>query len=79
MGIFNNYTNSYFSDRNHETGDFVLSGVTKEKLLRYKINMKVKDFKEMVKKSNKYKIVKTGCARYNYRRTKVYNYNNFKK
>ena len=26
LGIFNNYTNSYFSDRNHETGDFVLSG-----------------------------------------------------
>ena len=77
MGLCDKYSNSYFSDRSYKSGDFVLSNVSKEKLAQYKINMKVKDFKELVKKSNKFKTILTGGL-LNYRRTKVYNYNDFK-
>ena len=77
MGLLNNYSHSYFSDINYKSGDFVLSGVNKKDISRYKIDMKVKEFKELVKKSSKYKIILTGgCLRF--RRTKVYNYNDFK-
>ena len=72
-----NYSNSFFSDRNWEYGDFVLSKVTKNDLRHHGIDMSVKDFKESVKKSNKYKVIFTGgCL--NYRRTRVYNFKNFK-
>lgn len=77
MGLLNDYSNSHFSDRYHKSGDFVLSGVTKNDLTRYGIKMKVKDFKNIVKKSNNFKIVLTGGG-LNYRKTRVYNYNNFK-
>lgn len=76
MSFFNDYSNSYRSDRHFRDGDFVLSFVSKKKLDKYKINMKVKDFKEKVKKSKNYKTVFTGGG-LNYRRTKVYNYNDF--
>lgn len=74
---FHQYSNSYFSDKNYKPGDFVLSNVNKDDLVHYQINMKVKDFKELVKKSNKYKVILTGGL-LSYRRTKVYNYNDFK-
>lgn len=77
MGLLNDYSNSYFSDRNYKSGDFVLSEVSKKNLSFYKINMKVKDFKELVKKSGKYKVIFTGGG-LRFRRTKVYNYNDFK-
>ena len=77
MGLLNDYSNSYFSDRNYKNGDFVLSNVSKQKLAQYKIDMKVKDFKELVKRSNKFKTILTGGG-LNYRRTRVYNYNDFK-
>lgn len=77
MGLLNDYSNSYFSDVNYRSGDFVLSDVSKKKLSYYKINMKVKDFKELVKKSGKYKTILTGGG-LRFRRTKVYNYNDFK-
>lgn len=77
MSLLNDFSNSYFSDRNYKSGDFVLSEVNKKSLSRYKINMKVKDFKELVRKSGKYKLILTGGG-LRFRRTKVYNYNDFK-
>ena len=70
-------SNSYFSDVGYQSGDFVLSRISAQDLKRYNITMKLKDFKELVRKSNKYKIIITGgCL--NYRRTRVYNFKDFK-
>lgn len=77
MGILNDYSNSVFSDMSYRSGDFCLSSVNKEELARYNIDIKVKDFKEIVKKSSNFKTILTG-GRCSYRRTKVYNYNDFK-
>lgn len=75
--MFNKYSNSYFSDRNYRPGDFVLSGVNKNELKRYGIDMTVKAFKNFVCRSAKYKTIVTGglgCSRH----TRVYNYNDFR-
>lgn len=70
-------SNSYFSDSGYKSGDFVLSKVSAEDLKRNNITMKLKDFKQLVKRSSKYKIIITGgCL--NYRRTRVYNFKDFK-
>ena len=76
MGIFNRYSNSYFSDEHHKYGDFVLSSVTKSDLDRFKIKKTVKDFKNQVKKSTNYKTILTGGGG-NWRKTKVYSYFDF--
>lgn len=76
--MFNKYSNSYHSDSNYRSGDFVLSGVNKEKLNQYGIAMTVKEFKELVGHSGKYKTVMTGGATAGYRHTRVYNYNDFR-
>jgi len=76
MGIFNDYSNSHFSDRNYKYGDFILSKINKSDLSRFNIKMSVKEFKEYVKKSNKFKTILTGGG-FNFRRTKVYNYYDF--
>lgn len=78
MSLLNDYSNSHFSDRNYKSGDFVLSNVCKADLARFGIDMRVNDFKNIVKKSNKFKTVFTGGG-LTYRRTKVYNYYDFKK
>lgn len=77
MGLFNDYSNSYFSDKDYKYGDFVLSDIKKKDLSRFDIKMSVKNFKELVKKSNNYKIVLTGGG-LRFRKTKVYNYYDFK-
>ena len=77
MGIFDRYSNSHFSDEHNKYGDFVISSVSKNDLDRFNINMTVKDFKNKVKGSKNYKIVLTGGGG-NYRKTKVYNYFDFK-
>lgn len=69
--------NSYFSDRGYEYGDFVLSKVSQDDLRRHGIDMTVKDFKRVVEKSRKYKVILTGGG-LNYRHTRVYNFKNFK-
>lgn len=76
MSLFNDYYNSHFSDRNYKDGDFVLSSLCKRDLEKYNINMKVRDFKNYVKKSRNYKTILTGGG-LNYRRTKVYNFYDF--
>lgn len=75
--MIGNYSNSYFSDRSYENGDFILSRVTKCDLSYHGIDMTVKDFKDIVKKSRKYKVILTGGAGYT-SHTKVYNFKNFK-
>ena len=75
MSLFN-YCNSHYNDVDYRSGDFVLSSVNSSLLSKYNINMKVKDFKALVKKSNKFKIVITGGCQ-NFRKTKVYNFKDF--
>ena len=77
MSLFYDSSNSYFSDEHYKYGDFVLSDIRKKHLCHFNINMSVKDFKELVKKSNKYKVILTG-GNLNFRKTKVYNYYDFK-
>lgn len=76
--MFNRYSNSYFSDSGYRPGDFVLSGVNKENLNKYGIAMTVKEFKDLVGRSGKYKTVMTGGSAAGYRHTQVYNYNDFR-
>jgi len=71
------YSNSYFSDCQYKSGDFVLSSVNSTQLKRYGINMKVQDFKSKVKRSQKYKIIITGGSYGRTRHTQVYNYYDF--
>lgn len=79
MAWTNQYSNSHIRDSNYVPGDFVLSSVSKKELDRYGINMKVKGFVEMVKESGKYKVVITGrSAHWQFKHTKVYNYNDFR-
>lgn len=70
------YSNSYYSDSNFKPGDFVLSSVNSADLVKYGIKGSVKDFKERVKKSKKYKVIETGGNGYR-RHTFVYNFNDF--
>ncbi len=70
------YSNSYRSDSNYRTGDFVLSSVNSADLKRYGITDSVENFKTMVKKSRNYKVIITGGHRYR-RHTFVYNYRDF--
>jgi len=76
MSSFNRYSNSYFSDDSYKSGDFVLSRVSKKDLENYGIKINLNDFKQKVKKSNRFKIILTGGGLH-YRKTKVYNFNDF--
>ena len=76
--MYTQFSNSYDSDDGYRNGDFVLSKVDKTQLRRFGIDMRVKDFKEKVVKSGKYKVVLTGSIFGDYRHTRVYNYYDFK-
>lgn len=71
-------TNSYYSDNNYKPGDFVISNITKQELEHYNINLSVREFKQIVTKSKKYKTIWTGASSHLFKKTKVYNYNDFK-
>ena len=68
---------SYVSHPSYRLGDFVLSYVSKKDLKRYGIDMSVKDFKECVRQSPKYKVIRTGSTNYQMKHTKVYNFYDF--
>ena len=70
------YGNSYRSDSDYKSGDFVLSSVNSADLKKYGITGTVKDFKAKVKKSKNYKVIVTGGAGHSCH-TRIYNYNDF--
>lgn len=71
-------SNSYFDDKNYKHGDFVISTITKKELEKYNINLSVREFKALVLKSDKFKTIYTGASSHLFKKTKVYNYNDFR-
>lgn len=71
-------SNSFFFDKNYKPGDFIISKITKKELEKYNINLSVREFKALVLKSSKFKTIYTGASSHVFKKTKVYNYNDFR-
>ena len=76
------YSSSRKASDSYPLGDyhnyFILSDVNSNFLKKHNLNCSVKEFKDKVRKSNKFQYVRTGSSHYNYRTTRVYKITDFK-